>query len=121
MLYVFAVLCLVCRVWGGWRGQWWGQYTTATTHKPKSQCEAQTEVREMALTVTISPPSGLGRPAAAWVTDGELTGLGPGSRGHQGPQWRVRRTRLMGRESGTVVLAPGSAPLGRGRGTFSWR
>lgn len=25
-----------CVVWGGWRGQWWGQYTTATTHKPES-------------------------------------------------------------------------------------
>lgn len=110
-----------CVVWGGDGGDSGGNSILQPRLTNQSQCAAQTEVREMALTVTISPPSGLGRPAAPSVTDGELADLGPGSRGHQGPPWRVRRTRLMGREGGTVVLAPGSAPLGRGRGTFSWR
>lgn len=91
----------------------------ATTHKLKSHCLAQTEVREMALIVIVSPRLGLGRPVATRITDGESAGLGPGSWGHQSPQWRVGRTRLRGRESRTVVLASGWVPCGRGRGTFS--
>ena len=115
VLYVCYVVVGVSHMGRGGAG---AAATIATTHKPKSQRLAQTEGRS-ALIVIVSRRLGLGRPAAARGPDGELPGLGRCSRGHRGPQWRVGRTRLMGRERGTATPATGSAPCGRQEGTFS--